>query len=45
MKFGGQSSENVHDVRKECLRKYLCVLISFIKFYMVVLIEIDVGCS
>ena len=43
--FRGQMSRNVYDVRKVCLRKCICVLMCFRKFYIFVVIEIDVGCS
>ena len=34
MKFRGQTSKNVHDIRKVCLQTTLCVLACFVKFYM-----------
>ena len=40
--FGGQSSKNVHDVRKVCLYMCLSVLVYFVMFYVFVLDEIDV---
>ena len=42
MKFGGQTSKNVHDVRKVCLETTLCVLACFVEFYVFVLNEIPV---
>ena len=36
MKFEGQTSKNVHDVRNVCLETTLCVLTCFVKFYMFV---------
>ena len=36
-------SKNVHDVRKLCLKKYLCVLMCLGEFYVFILIKIDVG--
>ena len=42
MKFGGQTSKNVHDVRKVCLEMTLCVLACFIEFYVFFFDEIDV---
>ena len=42
MKFGGQMSKNVHDVRKVCLQTTLCVWACFIEFYVFVLDEIHV---
>ena len=42
VKFGGQTSKNVRDVRKVCLEMTLCVLSCFFEFYMFVLGEIDV---
>ena len=41
VKFGGQTSKNVHDVRKVCLEKTLCVLACFIEFYVFVSEKID----
>ena len=43
MKFGGQTSKNVHDIRKVYLEMTLCVLACFAKFYVFYLDEIDVG--
>ena len=43
MKFEGQTSKNVHDVRKVCREMTLCVLVSFVKFYVFVFYEDDVG--
>ena len=40
MKFGGQTSKNVHDVRNVCLEMTLYVLACFIGFYVFVLDEI-----
>ena len=40
--FGGQRSNNVHDVRKVCLEMTLCVLACFMEFYMFVFDEINV---
>ena len=42
MKFGGQTSKNVYDVRKNCLEMTLCVLVSFVEFYVFIFDEIDV---
>ena len=41
IKFGGQKSKNVNDVRKICLEMALCVLKCFVVFHMFVLDEID----
>ena len=43
MKFGGQTSKNVHDVQKVCLETTLCVYACFFKFYVFFLNEIHVG--
>ena len=45
LKFGSQTSKNVHDVRKVCLETTLCVLACFIKFYVFILDKILVGGS
>ena len=45
VKYGGQTSKNVHDVRKVCLRKCLCVFVCLSEFYVSALPEIDVGRS
>ena len=45
MKFGGQTSNNVHDVRKVYLEKTLCVSACVIKFYVFVFDEIYVKCT
>ena len=42
VKFGGQTSKNVHDVRKVCLEMVLCVYACFVKFYMFILDEVHV---
>ena len=42
VKFGGQTSKNVRDVRKVCLETCLCALVCFVKFYVIVLDKIDV---
>ena len=42
VKVEGQTSKNVHDVRKVCLETNLCVLECFIEFYVLVLDEIYV---
>ena len=42
VKFGGQTSKNVHDVQKVCLEKTLCVYAFFVEFYVFVLEEIHV---
>ena len=42
MQFEGQTSKNVHDVRKVCLETTLCVYACFVKFYVFVLDEINV---
>ena len=42
MKFAGQTSKNIHDIRKVCLQTTLCVLSYFINFYFF-LDEIDMG--
>lgn len=44
LKFGGQTSKNVHDVRKVCLETTLRVYLCFIEFYMFVLDETHVVC-
>ena len=41
MKFGGQTSKNVHDVRRVCLETTLCVLACFVEFYVFFLDEND----
>ena len=43
MMFGGQTSKNIHDVRKVCLETTLCVLACFVKFYVLVLDEVHLG--
>ena len=43
MKFGGQTSNNIHDVQKVCLEMTLCVLVCFVEFYLFALDEIDVS--
>ena len=43
MRFGGQTSKDVHDVRNVCFEVILCVLACLIKLYVFVLDEIDVG--
>ena len=43
LKFIGQTSKNVHDVRKICLETILCVYVCFIKFNVFVLDEIGVA--
>ena len=43
MKFGGQTSKKVDDVRKIILETTLCVLACFIKLYVFVLDKIDMG--
>ena len=40
VKFGGQTSKNIHGVRKFCLETTLCVYACFVKFYVFVLDEI-----
>ena len=35
---------NVHDVRKVCLRKYLCDLRCLSEFYVFIFLETDVRC-
>ena len=42
VKFGGQTSKNVHDVRHVCLGTTLFVYVCFIEFYVFVLNEIPV---
>ena len=42
MNFGGQTSKNVHDIRKVCLETTLCFKAYFIEFYVFVLGEIHV---
>ena len=42
VKFGGQTSKNVHDVRKVCLKTTLSVYVCFLEFYVFVLGEIHV---
>ena len=41
VKLRGQTSKNVHDIRKVCLETTLCVYACFIEFYVFVLDEID----
>ena len=43
MMFGGQTSKNVHNIRKVYLETTLCVLECFIDFYMCDLYKIDLG--
>ena len=43
VKFGGQTSENVHDVRKVCHETTLRVYVCSLKFYVFVLDENVVG--
>ena len=43
MKFGGQTSKNVHDVWKVCLKMTLGLLACFVKFYIFILDDINVG--
>lgn len=43
MKFGGQSSRNVHDVQKVFLATTLCIFACFVKFTVLVLYEIYIG--
>ena len=45
VKFGGQTSKNVHDVQKVCLRKCLCDFMCLSEFYVFVLFENGVGYS
>ena len=40
VKFGGQMTKNVYDVRKVFLAMNQCVYAYFVKFYMIVLDEI-----
>ena len=42
VKFGGQTSKNVHDIRKVCLETTLCIYACFIEFYVFVLDKIHV---
>ena len=42
MQFGGQTSKNIHDSQKVCLEMCLCVIVCFVKFYVFLLVEIDV---
>ena len=42
MKFGGQTSKNVHDVRQVFLETTLCAFASFVEFYVLFLDKIDV---
>ena len=42
VKFGGQTSKNVHDVRNACLKMTLCDYVCFVEFYEFFLDEIDV---
>ena len=37
VKFGGQTSKNVHDVQKVCLDMTLCVYTCFVEFYVFVM--------
>ena len=39
MKFGGQTTKNVHHVQKVCLEMTFCVYVCFVEFYMFVLDE------
>lgn len=41
MKFRGQTSKNVHDVRKVCRKMTLCVLTCFVDFYIFSFYEIN----
>ena len=41
MKLRGQTSKNVHDVWKVCLKTTLCVLACIVEFYVFVFDEID----
>ena len=42
VKFGGQTSKNVHDIQNVCLETTLCVFACFVEFYVFVLDEIHV---
>ena len=42
VKFWGQTSQNVYDVRKVCLETTLCVYVYFVEFYVFILVEIHV---
>ena len=42
VKFGGQTTKNVHDVPKVCLEMTLCVYACFVEFYVFVLYNIHV---
>ena len=42
MEFEGQTSKNVHNIRKDCLETTLCVLTCFVECYMFILDEIYV---
>ena len=37
----GQTSKNVHDVRKVCLERTLCVLACFVELYVFIFDEIN----
>ena len=37
VKFRGQTSNNVHDVRMVCFEMTLCVYVCFVEFYVFVL--------
>ena len=41
---GSQIPKNVHDVQKICIRKCSCLLMCLSEFYVIVFIEIDLGC-
>ena len=45
VKFGYQSTKNVHEFREVCLRMYLCVLLCLDEFYGFVSLETKVECS
>ena len=40
MKFEGQTSKNVHDVRKVCIKITMCVDVWFVDFYVFIADEI-----
>ena len=44
-KFWVQSRKNIHDIRKVCLRMYLCVLMCLDEFFIFVFVETKVRCS
>ena len=41
VKFEGRTAKNVHDIRKVLHETTLCVFSSFVKFYVLILYEIN----